>query len=374
MRLFQHRLMKLLALDHVFSSAGFLLVTALIAASLLVVIGEQARRVRLLWTQPLTPTHFASAPYRAEFERPAGQSTSAPTRIWSERRIGVTGALLFHVGLLCLVVAGALRALFASSAAVDLLESETLAPQAAAWAVQYPGLLARPLALAQPITLRAVESARYASGDLRHLALRLGVAGEERELTINRELRRAGGRLFLGHDFGPAALLEWRQNGATLARERVLLTDSGAGRYEEKTMGPAGMRAYLRAHVTSAGDHPELLEVHVMRNSALVRAEDLHVGQTLALADGVTLTLHGLPFWARLRASHDPALGLAFAGFVLLMLGAIIIFAWVKVDACIVVTPAGDREKVFVALRPQRFSPIFRERFEELLRQQGATA
>lgn len=36
------------------------------------------------------------------------------------------------------------------------------------------------------------------------------------------------------------------------------------------------------------------------------------------------------------------------------MAGATLIFAVVKLNACIVVTPLGERQRVFVALKPQR--------------------
>jgi hypothetical protein len=40
----------------------------------------------------------------------------------------------------------------------------------------------------------------------------------------------------------------------------------------------------------------------------------------------------------------------------------------VKLDFCVVVTPLGDRQQVFVALRPQRFAPLFEDRFQRLVR------
>jgi len=69
-----------------------------------------------------------------------------------------------------------------------------------------------------------------------------------------------------------------------------------------------------------------------------------------------------------LRGSHDPALWLAYLGFALVIAGAVLIFAVVKVDACVLVTPLGERERVFVALKPHRFAPLFQERFEQLVR------
>jgi hypothetical protein len=75
--------------------------------------------------------------------------------------------------------------------------------------------------------------------------------------------------------------------------------------------------------------------------------------------------------WARLQGSRDSALWLAYTGMALVMLGATLIFMLIKRDFCIVITPLGERERVFVALKPQRFAPLFQERFEEFVRELG---
>ena len=108
-----------------------------------------------------------------------------------------------------------------------------------------------------------------------------------------------------------------------------------------------------------------------MKGNALLFAGEARVGDTLSLPAGGELTLRGTPFWARLRGSHDPALWLAYAGFALVMAGAALVFIVVKVDGCVVVTPVGACERVFVGLKPQRLAPLFQERFEQLVRSLG---
>jgi hypothetical protein len=332
-------LVKVLALDHVFRSVWFLVATGLTAASLLVVIVEQVKRLRRLWSQPLTEAHFQRAPLRAEFERavPAGlaprlspASCGSPLRLWTEGRIGLLGSPIFHLGLLLIIVAGAMRALFGNEAVVDLLEGETLAPTAAAWAAQWPGLLAEPFQLRAPVTLREVAAIRYQAGDLRDLKVRLAIErnGEVREsaLAVNHDLQMAGGRLFLGSDFGTAAVLEWRPAAGPPIREAALLANQRPGVFEGSSSGPNGLRAFLRAEVDSAGHHPSRIEVRVMKERALLFTGDAEVGQVLSLPSGVRLALRGLPFWARVRGSRDPSLGLAYAGFAFVLVGAIIIF------------------------------------------------
>ena len=402
-------LVKKFALDHVFRSGWFLALTALAAASLSIVIVEQLRRVRAGWSARLIPAHFNSAPLRAEFERPAPGRAAAeePQRragvspawaagsmdgghgvhqghaggdagatiphvtIWTRNRLGLLGSPLFHVGLLCVMLAGALRALFGTEAAVDLLEGQMLAPTAQAWAAQWPGVLAQPFRLDLPVTLRSVRATRYESGELQNLKMGLTVqdsAGpRETEIAVNHDSRAAGGRVFLTSDFGPAALIEWQPVGALPVREAVQLRSLGKGSFEAAASGPGGERAHLRAQLDAAGNPPQLVEVRVMKDGALLYTGEAQAGETLSLPGGMKLALHGTPFWARLRGSRDASLWLAYAGFALVMAGAVIIFGIVKLDGCLVVTPLGDRERVFVALKPQRFAPLFQERFEQLV-------
>ena len=164
-------LLNTFALDHVFRSPWFLALTLLAACSLSLVVLEQLKRLRRLWSQSLTESYFRNAPLRAEFERPAAKAgmagRPAQLQIWTRYRLGLLGSPVFHIGLLLVMLAAALRALFAVDAAVDVLEGETLALTAQAWPAQWPGLMARPFCLSAPVTLQSVEARRYDGGDLK---------------------------------------------------------------------------------------------------------------------------------------------------------------------------------------------------------------
>ncbi len=381
-----------LALDHVFTSAWFVAITLLATASLMITVVEQLRRLRRTWSQQLTEAHFQNAPYRVEFERPArsaaeqDKDADGGTRaeVSTKGRLGLAGSPLFHVGLLLLVVAGALRALFGVNAVVDVIEGETLPATAEAWGAQFPGALARPLWFDCPVTLGHVRAKRYESGRLRELRVRLSFDGAEgtrmETVAINSDLRMPGGRIFLGTDFGPAALVEWRGDiasdggGARSSREAALMANRGKGEYTATSSGPGEVKAYLRARVNAAGDRPGGLEARVMKESALLFAGRIRVGQAVPVPGVGMLVLHGMPFWARLRGSRDPGGWLAYLGFALVIAGATIMSTFVKVGTLVSVTRSEDRERVVVALRAQRFAPLFRERFGQLVREEGGRA
>jgi hypothetical protein len=376
-------LVKIFSLDHIFRSEWFLLLLAAAAASLSIVVVEQIRRVRTQWARGPAETQFKSAPYRIEFERPArtthAQGEGQPSlEVRTQHRLGILGSPLFHIGLLLVILAGVLRSLFAVDAMVDLIEGETLPPTAGAWAAQWPGLLVKPFRLDYPITLEAVRAKFYDDGQLMDLSSRLSFQTrdgiQKRDIAINMELAMPGGRLFTDSNFGPAALLEWKAPGVDTIREAALLKQAGIRSFEGSSAGPGEIRAHVRAGIAASGNRPTQLDVRIMNGRSLVFAGALRPGEDLSLPGGQTLRLYGMPFWSRLHGSRDPELWLLYAGFLLSTAGAVVIFCFVKVDTCVRVTPLGDREQVFVALTSQRFAPLFRERFERLVRDQGGTA
>jgi hypothetical protein len=258
---------------HVFQGAGFVALALLAATSLGVVVLEQIRGRR-------------------------------------------AGSLLFHAGLLLIIIAGVLRALFATEAVVDLVEGETLLPVATAWSGQWPGWLAKPLQLDRAVTFETIKGSRYSNGDLYDLRARFSVG----ELAVNRQLDIGGHRLYLGQEFGPTALLEW----SSRKPEAVLLAENGRGSFEGASTGPHRLRAHLRANAA----RPTSIEVRVMRGSALLAAGELRADETLPLPDGVSLALRGMPMWVRLHGSRDPALWVAGLGFVLVLVGCVLLFVW----------------------------------------------
>ena len=166
--------------------------------------------------------------------------------------------------------------------------------------------------------------------------------------------------------------LNGRRRGGGADREAVLLIRMADGSYAGTAQGPGGLHLALRSGLGPAGRHPSRMEIRVLRGGALLFAGSMRVGERMALpGSGASLGLEGLPFWIRLHGSRDPALGLALAGFVLVLAGATLLFGVVPIDTCVVVAPLGETEWVFVAVRPLRFAPLYRGLFDRLVQDQG---
>lgn len=218
---------------------------------------------------------------------------------------------VMHLGILLLILAGIVRVLFATEGRVDLIEGETLPAGPAAWTPVSRGRLAGPFHLEQPLTLESVHGRRYPTGELQDLTARLSVG----EIAVNRQLRLGGKRLFLTQEFGPALLIEW----SSAVRAAILL-DSAT------RTGTADSPAGLTAHFRAGTARPEAVEARIMRGPGLLFAGDVRIGQTITLAGGETLTLRGVPMWARLHGSRDPSILCMYLGFAILLLGCVMQF------------------------------------------------
>lgn len=366
-------LVDALALDHVFTSPLFLIALAMATVSLAIVVLEQIRRLIAQWRMVLTEGHFRNAPFRREFSRPA--SSGSRQSIAVRGRLGLAGSPLFHLGLLGVILAGVLRALFSVEAVVDLYEGETLPATAEAWGAQWPGPLASPFRLDAPLTLLSLENSRYPSGELKALRLRLALEGpsgpQTHELSVNEELPTQRGRLYMDAKHGPAAIVEWSLPSALPQRTAALLEQKEAQAFGTYVHGPDSLVARLRVPMPKDGSRPDRIEARAIREGATLAEAALRPGEALPLPGGGQLRLLALPYWARVHANSDPALGLAYVGFALILIGAALTYSVIRVDEFVAVVPEGERERVVVAMKPYRFVPLFQERFARLVREHG---
>lgn len=379
-RLWQHgplatACLRGLALDHIFTSFWFLAALTFATASLIIVVTEQTRRLRLVWNQIPAEAQFRNAPFRREFHRPATGPGVASVAIRTTGRLGLAGSPLFHAGLLCVVLAGGLTALFGVQAVVDVYEGETLPATVEAWGAQWPGPLGRPFRLDAPLRLVSVESRQYQTGDLMDLRLKVAEEGADgegiREMGINDELQVSRGRLYADSQHGPAALVEWTLPATPPLGTAVLLERKEPAAFGAYTQGPGTLRARIRVPMPANALHPDHAEIRILDGSSILAEGVLKPGETLVLPGGSGIRLHGLPTWTRLHGEHDPAIGLAYLGFSLALLGSALTYGVTRVDELVAITPEGEIERVAVALRPHRFAPLFQDRFERLVRSHG---
>lgn len=371
-------LVRAAGLSRIFTSVPFLATVALAAASLSVVLFDQWARLLRLWTLPVTEAAFRGTPLRIEFDRAATVEGVVPsTKIVSRGRLGLGGSPVFHLGLMALLAAGLVRGLSFREAAVSLFEGETLPAEAASLAIQQGGPLSRPLSLPSMLRLLSVTPEVYGSGQLRGLSTSVEVdspGGRRTEtVAINRPLSFGATTLYVRDSYGPAALWGFEGPGGPVPRAVLLRRQAseGYGFHAAAEEFPGGLIVRTRVLSSASDPRPGSADIRVLQFGVLVAAGRMRPGQRIEVPGG-TLTLVGLVAWADFRAARDHSVPIAYLGFALAGTGALLMFLVIRVDEMVLVTPAGAVEHVVVALRVQRFGPLFRERLAELAQREGA--
>lgn len=356
-----------LHLDQVLWAPWFLVACLAAAGSLSLVFVEHLRRLERAWRQPLTELSFRGAPLNVEFTRPSRQRTG--TIIAQEGRLGWVGSPLFHLGLLLCMAGGLGRALWGSDAVVDVVQGETLAPNAAAWGGQWGGLWSTPIALPQQARFDDLKVSYHASGDIAAESATLEIGGRKEPMQVNAPLHLGDLTVYLTLDHGPAALIVVGDPKRDKAIA-VLAHEEGAQEVSyEGTQN--GVELHLRA--TQPKDHslPQGFEARVLVDGGLRYAGPLGLGQGVALGGERAVVLREIRPWARLRASRDPILPVVWLGLLFATLGAACMVVFVPVDLLVRIDDAGAEERVRVALRPARYAPLHADRFAALVRAEG---
>jgi len=367
------RVVQRLSLDHIFTAWWFLALVAVAACSLGIVTWEQWSRLFREWGTPGEKA-FRAAPLRREVSR---ERTGEGRRvsISTTGRAGALGSPLFHAGLLVVALAGIARMLVGADAARDVWEGGVIPAGPEAFEIQDLGPFAAPVALPRPIRFVELLPVYYPSGGLLGLSARLEVGqGSPTSTTVavNDPLDLWNTRLYLTQSFGPAAILEFPTDGTPVTRA-VLLASAEAGGFEWTGPLPGGRELRLRAPPAGTSSRPpDYVEVRILERDGLLAAGRLQRGSALLLPDGSALVLRDVRWWSRVTSSRDPTAWPMFAGFGISIVGVVLMFGFVRVDTMVVAEPDGDRERVTIAMRPQRLAPVFAERFDRLLEREAA--
>ena len=360
------RLVELLALDRILHGPIFLAVLSLAFASLALVIVELSRRARREWATPDAASVLRRAQHREHFA--LDLRVEARERVEVSARWGLLGAPLFHLGLLVVVLAGALRALFGVDAVGQVYEGETVPAGPAAFPSQTAGLLAAPFGLQVGFTMERLEPELHATGGLAALAAKLRIDREEapRRVAINEPLDLGPDRLYATAVSGPAALVVWETPGA-VRRLAVLLEVEGP-RASARQAVDSELELRFAAAWDGPGQVPRRLEYRLLRRGLLAGVGHLDRGGSVDLPGGARLTLVDLRRWLELRGRRDPSVGLVFIGFVMAIAGAAALFLVTRVEAAIRVEEAANGVTVTIGLRSAAFAPLQTERLESFKR------
>ena len=363
------RISDALGLDHLFTSPVFLFLVVLAMASLTVVLKDQLAKAWRLRGGASRAAGPSGAPYRREEFFPGEIAAEAfPTGVRIRGAAGVWGSPLFHLGILLIVLAGILRALFGADAVVDLLAGETLLPRSDPYGKQWPGLLARPFAFPVPVRLEELHVTRYPSGETRWaegtLRLGEGPASSVVPIAVNGPVTRAYHTLYLRTTGGAAVLVDV-QHGSGGERHAILLRETGRGAEGTARLGDGTL---LRATSNGGGIGwiPERIDVRALRSGALAGVAQLGRAEALTLPDGTRVVVAEIVPWAQFSGRRDVATPVVYIGFLFVCMGGLLMMAVVRVESGTATETVRGGVKLTVWMRPQRFVPLFAQAFDDL--------
>jgi hypothetical protein len=360
------RVVELLGLDEIVTSPWFLVVTLLCILSLAAVQAQQWPRLIRVLNAPADPASFARAPFRRSVPLALTRGAPDAPRFTSSGRLGLAGSPVFHAGLLLLGVAGLVRLLTFRDVVGRAFEGDRFAASPGAFEAERGGRLSRPFVLPQPVRVKEIREDRYDSGALRQVEATLelesshGRAAQVRQAAINAPLDLEDVRLYVATAHGVAALFQ--RTGPSGPEYLTGWLEERGGEWRGGVRSGGGLELRLRA---GARVRPGVVEVRALYDGVLLRVAEVSPGATMQLRGGEALELVGLPYWVQLRGSRDPSKPLFFAGVIVGILGIVLMFSLNKVDSAVFV----EGDQLVVALRPQRFAPLYAERFERLCKE-----
>jgi hypothetical protein len=242
------------------------------------------------------------------------------------------------------------------------VEKETLGPGPAAWDGERHGWLGTAVTPTLPIQLLRLDVERHPSGALRWIAGQVAVGGgSPHPVAVNDPLDLGDLQLTISGSHGLVALLE--HSGAGDRGPEAVWLEFGDGGAKGRAELGGGVELRLRA--SDAGGRPSAVEVRVTRGGALMFAGTRPLGGLVPLGPDEALRLVALRYWVQVQVARDPSRPVFYAGVIVALLGVAIMFGVVRIDTA--VYREGDR--LVVAMRPQRFAPLYAERFEALCRE-----
>ncbi len=352
-----------LGLHEVTTSWWFLAIVALAFVSLLAVQVEQWRRVgRTFGAAPLLAS-LAAAPLRLELPLAGCRRVPEAPLLTRSGRLGLLGSPIFHLGLLVAVAFAPVRLLWFRDAMVRVAEGQVLGTGPEVFPAQRGGRLSAPFALPQPLQIREIRPTLYPNSSLLQVeasvALGEGEAAPVRDLAINTPLDVGAGRtLYITSSYG--AVVQCRVISAAGEVERQVVLHPAGDEVRGRFKTDDGREVRLQGD--ARGGRPQGLHVRALKDGGLLGYGLAGTGDEVEIGEGERLRLEGFSWTVDLKGAQDPSRLGFFAGVSLVIAGVVLMFTVVPVDTGVFVQ--GDR--LVLAVRPQRFAPLYTERLEQL--------
>lgn len=311
--------------------------------------------------------------------RPDPKEDMGKTFVFRKNSIGRWGGVIFHLGLLCIILAGLYNAAFQQRGVVVLSEEETFPGMGEKWLHTEQGLLAAPFVLDFSARLGSFRPSYGSTGRLKAAESEVIMVNKEGQsvtlpLAINRPVHFEGIKLFLSGKYGYAADFILNERGANPVLAHILL-DIPARRDEIifYELDFPTTEYHLAINFYPDLRQPSLLptlpgaDLTISEKGAPPRHGRLPLGYTVQLSHGDTLTLRRVSYWSGLLFVNSHGLPLLSLGFCLILLGACLLYAVPLKVVSLRVSEEENDQRLFINGSSKRYPALFFQELQEIV-------
>lgn len=296
--------------------------------------------------------------------------------IFGKNRIGRWGGVIFHAGLLIVIIAAIYGLAFRKDGFIQLSQTEPFQGRDEEWQAKKLGVLAKDFRPGFQVYLNRFTPEYWEDGTVRELESSLifiNGKGERREmpLSLRRPVKFQGIKIYQSNYYGyvPGLILE-RSGGNPVITHFLLNVPRQkympfTGKMDFPTTGyimdikfypppvasPYGALPYIDLTVTEKGE--------TRFKGAVLLNQRVQVGND-------TLTFAQMHYWTGLNFAQNYGMPLVYSGFALSTLGAIVIFMLSYKEIHVKVDEEEGRIRLAIGGRAKTYQAIFSEEFREM--------
>ncbi len=407
----KYTLIKLLQLDRIYTSVWFLALIALIACSLCCSLYYQTRKV----LRPPNSTSgnrgkrisrfafkcravAARETVRVQMKKqgyhPSTTESTSNNLVFNKNITGRWGGVVFHLGLLCILLSGLGNAALRQRGLAILSVGETFAGQTSRWASTRTGILAGQFKPEFTARLDKFQPQYWPNSQVKTIHSEVTVVERDGKSTIvpiaiNNPGKINGIRLLLSGDYGYTLDLLLNSNSAHPVLSHILL-DAPAHLQDAISYDMIIPTTAYHLHIDF---HPGFRKPSMLLTSpgadftvkvsgAPPLRTRLFPGQSIVLPLGDTLTFNRVSYWTGIIFAKSYGMPLLYAGFGLCIAGAFLMYMLPVKVAYIQISPArvekqkgGARlQQISISGQTRRYQPLFSQELQEIAAELQKTA
>ncbi|MDH5523946.1 MAG: cytochrome c biogenesis protein ResB [Desulfobulbaceae bacterium] len=388
-------LVKILRLDQIFTSWWFLLLVGLIACSLACSLYYQAKAVitnrepkpansslpHTTVTLASTKTNMRAAIKKilaANQYRIISTSIEGNRLIFGKNRLGRWGSVIFHLGLLCVIIAALYNSVHRQRGFATLVEDKPFVANAENWLSTELGLLAPPYNLDLSLQLTNFKPEYWQNDQVKTMNSEVVINNKNGSKTtlpisVNKPARINGVKLFLSGDYGYALdfILNKKSSNPILTH---ILMDAQTQKTEpltcEMNFPTTDYQLNIRffPDLTKPSHFPTFpaVDLVIREKGEPPQSGRLLLNQTSILNNYNTMTLNRVSYWSGVIFVKTYGLPLLYTGFALSIAGAFILYTLPFKVAYFSIIEEENHLKLIISGRVKRYQALFVHELEDI--------